>query len=248
MFVTQAVFGSGPLHPKDIPSVDITLSQTLGHVGFAIFSLSIGLLVGYRLVILFGFLLMGLWPTMVQLSILYDSDALRNIGMLSRWLIDCVLSGFIYVALYYFKDLGKKKIIKFCIIEAVVCAFANMVILKLVPSNRLPWLFSIYFWAMLVLLYYTVPDTPQWLEDVSVLRLFPHIAGFVGYMLTAFIWLQYRGSFQSWPPFVLFLVICVAMGIFSLGVLILGYPQNWKKERSARLKRQGEMNSWFLIE
>lgn len=246
--VFQVLFGSGPLYLTDSEPIARTLYQMLSIIGYSVFSISIGFLAGYRLVTLVGFLIMALWPPVVQLSILYDSNALRNIGILTQWLLDCVLTGMTCVALYHFKHLGKRKLLKFCWIEAAVGVIANMAVLAIFPSNWLPWLFSAYCWAMLVLLYYTVPDTPRWLENVTLLGLLPHITGFVGYMLSAFVWLQYKGSFQNGFSFVLFLVVCVAAGLFSLAVLGLGFPQNWKEERRARLLRREEMNSWFRIE
>lgn len=246
--VFQVFFGSGPLYLTDRGPIPIIVCQMLANIGFSVFSISIGFLVGYRLVTLFGFLIMALWPPVVQLSILYDSNALRNIGILTQWLLDCVLAGMTYVALYNFKHLGKRKLLKFWWIETAVGVIANMAVLAIFPSNWLPWLFSAYCWAMLALLYYTVPDTPRWLENVTLLGLLPHITGFVGYMLSAFVWLQYKGNFQNGFSFVLFLVVCVAAGLFSLAVLGLGFPQNWKEERRARLLRLEEINSWFRIE
>lgn len=248
VLVFQVCLLAGPLYSKDTPAFQIGLIELITLIEASQFATVFGFLVGYRPVVLVGFSISTLWPVVAQMSKPYESNALKNIVFITKWLCVSVIQGMVLTTIHHFKDLGKQKFSVIGLLGIALTFGANMAVVIAVPVNWLAIVFGAYSLAMLILLYFTVPDTPRWLEEVSFTKLLPHIIGYFGSALATFVWLQYQYLFKSWLFGTLFLVVCFAAGIYSLIMLNYGFPDSWKEEFQARRQTSAETISWYSIE
>lgn len=248
VLVFQVCLLAGPLYSKDTSTLQIGFIELITLIEASLFATVFGFLIGYRPVILIGFSISTLWPIVAQMSKSYESDALKNIALITKWLCVSVIQGMVLTTIHHFKDLGRQKFSIIGLLGIAITFGANMVAVVAVPGNWLAIVFGAYSLAMLILLYFTVPDTPRWLEEVSFTKLLPHVIGYFGNALATFVWLQYSSFFESWILCTLFLVACFAAGIYSLIVLNYGFPEDWKEESKARQQTSAETISWYSIE
>lgn len=248
VLVFQVCLLAGPLYSKDTSTLQIGLIELITLIEASLFASAFGFLVGYRPVILVGFAISTLWPIVAQMSKTYESDVFKNIAFITKWLCVIVIQGMVLTTIHHFKDLGKQKFSIIGLLGIALTFGANMVAVVAVPGDWVAIVFGAYSLAMLILLYFTVPDTPRWLEEVSFTKLLPHVVGYFGNALATFVWLQYKSFFKGWLFGTLFLVACLAAGIYSLIVLNYGFPNRWKEEFQARRQTSAETMSWYSIE
>lgn len=248
VFAFQSFYGSDPLLPKDETTFwQRKILEIVPAYGPVLISISFGFLIGFKPVLVFGFFAMASRPIIVELSIHWESKSLRIVAFMLLSMHFYVLFGITYLTVFHFKHYGKMRLIGAAVFLVVFASILDMAAFFILPPTWVPAIYGIYCFAMGIEVYFNIPNTPHILENVNLLVFSPFLIGIAGHSIVVFTWLQFRTAFESLAASVVFLAICFSAGVLTMGMLLLGWPAQWKQNRAEWKLKEEATNEWYRV-
>lgn len=247
VFVLQAPYASGPLYSEDDSFWQQVIIDIVSFYGSISFAISFGFRIGFKPVVVAGFFTLAFWSVIFKLSILSESDSLRNLAIVLKSMWVCFPNGICYIVIFHFKQYGKMRLIGAAVSLLVFATITNLAVPYILTP---PWtraVYGFYCFAMGIALYLNIPNTAHTLENENLLELSPYLIGCAGYLFSVFTWLQLKTAFQSWVAYVLFLAVCVSAGLLTVGMMMLGWPSQWKQAHAELKLIQKLIKEWYTF-
>lgn len=192
-------------------------------------AIPLGYFVGFRTVVISGFVLVLLSSIEAKLSVLLDYKALQSLAMIHHWYCISVIMGVMHLNLFYFGG-SKMRLISLSLALILLLVLTNILMIVFVPPWLVSNIYAFYCFAMIGVVYKNLPNTPPLNGEITLPKVLPHIIGFAGHMITCFVWYQYNSEFEvASNSYDVFLGTCFVVGVVSLGMILYGYPSHWKQ-------------------
>lgn len=198
-------------------------------MGTQALTISLGYFVGFRTVVISGFVLVLLSSIEAKLSVLLDYKALQSLAMIHNWYSMSVIIGVLQVNLFLFGG-SNMRLISLSLALILLLVSTNILVVRFVPPWLVSNIYAIYCFAMIGVVSKNLPNTPPLNGEITLPKVLPHIIGFAGHMITCFVWYQNNSEFEIGSnSYNVFLGTCIVVGVVSLGMILYGYPSHWKQ-------------------
>lgn len=202
----------------------------LVYIWFLGFSALLGTVIGHKTMVLVAF-----GAAFIRLFLLLVYMKNRSASVLN---LAIVLGKFRFMApfsllvlfFYHFNGVEPKQRKRFGWAVLAILVSFSMVFFVLVPPNSALFVYGTYSLGMVLLVYFTIPDTPLIrLYDENHIGVWGvHVLGFVAGAVVHFVWLQMDGVFGGTKQAV-FRCFCLLAEAFCCVVTVLGHPGRWKE-------------------